>query len=295
MGKSAKTYADWFTREQMAVYNFYYSELEELVKTMFVWKNLPLGCTQRYLENTLFESGCAVVFKDSDGVVKCAKAEPIGLNAYGEPLGFKPIALNGLTFGIPVVTEENCVPIYNNYFHKGSCSDIIFFAKKISNIEKTVDMNLEQLKNPFIIGCADGQVKTVELMLSKKCEGQPYILGANDVMNNLDIKLFNLEVKNNTGDLQDTKHEYKNEALTFFGINNVNVIKKERLITGEANQNNEEIALHRNSRYRTRNDACLAIKEKFGIDISVDISPDLLYNVNRFIGEDKSKGSDGNE
>ena len=63
-----------------------------------------------------------------------------------------------------------------------------------------------------------------------------------------------------------------NQGLTFFGINNVNVIKKERLVTGEANQNNEQIYFNKNSMLKSRLQACNELNTKFNLNISVEIT-----------------------
>ena len=62
----------------------------------------------------------------------------------------------------------------------------------------------------------------------------------------------------------DYKKEIWNEALTFLGINNIMVDKKERLITDEANSNNELINLNLQSYLAPRQEACRQFNEKFG-------------------------------
>lgn len=284
MGRALKTYADYIVNQKLEEFNFYYRDLELLVKSSFEWLGLSNGMTTRYIEQSLYDNGLVVFWVDKQlGFLRCSKATAVGLNEYGDPIGFRPISENGNVY--EMLKSDECVACYNNYFRKGSIADVRFFAKKLENLERTVNMNLEQLKNPFIIQCSEGQVKSVENILSKKTDGQPYILGTESAMNDIGVKLFNLNVDNNTGDLQDIKHEYKNEALTFFGINNVNIVKKERLITGEAEQNNEEIDIHLNSRMKPRLEAIKGIYEKFGIEIGLDINKDMEYNVSRFMGE----------
>ena len=60
--------------------------------------------------------------------------------------------------------------------------------------------------------------------------------------------------------------------MTFFGINNVNINKKERLITNEVDSNNEEIALSNDSMLDERVKAIEMVNKKFDCDIKV------LYN-----------------
>ena len=71
------------------------------------------------------------------------------------------------------------------------------------------------------------------------------------------------------------KKEIWNEALTFLGINSLSTEKKERLITDEANQNNEVINLYLQSRLAPRQKACEEFNKVFGTNIDVVVRSDL--------------------
>ena len=80
--------------------------------------------------------------------------------------------------------------------------------------------------------------------------------------------------------IMDYKKEIWNEALTFLGINNIMVDKKERLITDEANENNELINRKLQSYLAPRQEACRQFNEKFGFtgtdkEINVRVRSDL--------------------
>ena len=62
-----------------------------------------------------------------------------------------------------------------------------------------------------------------------------------------------------------------NEALSFLGINNINVEKKERLVEDEANANNEYINLNLMSRLIPRKEACKKFNELFNPDEKIDV------------------------
>lgn len=83
--------------------------------------------------------------------------------------------------------------------------------------------------------------------------------------------------------ISDYKKEIWNDALTFLGINNIMTDKKERLITDEANSNNELINLNLQSYLAPRQKACEEFNEKFNLTntnkaISVRVRSDL-HNV----------------
>lgn len=83
--------------------------------------------------------------------------------------------------------------------------------------------------------------------------------------------------------VMEYKKEIWNEALSFLGVNNIDISKKERLITDEAGANNELVNLNLQSYLAPRQRACKQFNEKFGLtgtdkEISVRVRSDL-YNI----------------
>ena len=110
------------------------------------------------------------------------------------------------------------------------------------------------------------------------------LFGDKKQMGDMDsIKAINTEAPIVFDKLQQYKKEIFNEALTFLGINNIMLEKAERLITDEANSNNELINLNLQSFLAPRLEACRQFNEKFHLtgtdkEISVRVRSDL-YNV----------------
>jgi hypothetical protein len=280
MGKALKSFAEWRLQENLIEYNFYFKKMKRLLMAMFKWDNLPDGISSRFIEDKLFYNGLLIFFKSKTlGFYVVAQATPIGLNAYDEPTGYRAYAVNGLN---EYVKPSDCVPIWNDLFIESNVGNVNFFAKRLSNIQKTFDVNLEQLKNPYIISCPEGQKETVKQIMSQKTDGVPYIFTSDDFHDMVKVNVFNLQITNHTKDLEDVKHSVENEALTFFGVNNVNVLKRERLTTGEAEQNDEQIIINKNSMYNARKQAVDAINEKFGLNIEVKISSEFQDELSSF-------------
>ena len=57
--------------------------------------------------------------------------------------------------------------------------------------------------------------------------------------------------------------------MTFFGINNTNTEKRERLITDEVNANNEVISINAEAMLLTRQEAANAINKLYGLNVTV--------------------------
>ena len=82
------------------------------------------------------------------------------------------------------------------------------------------------------------------------------------------------------------KKEIWNEALTFLGINNINVEKRERLVKEEANANNELVNLNLQNRLLVRKQACVQFNELFNLNgdkaIDVRVRSDLTNAIKTF-------------
>jgi hypothetical protein len=282
MGKALKTFNEWRVQENLREYNFYFRKYKRLLMSLFEWKNLPDGISSRFIEDKLFNNGMLIFFKSKNlGFHVVSQATGIGLNDYEEPTGYRAYGVNKIN---EYVMPRECVPIWNDLFIEPNVANVNFFAKRLSNIQKTFDVNLEQMKNPYIVACPEGQKETIKQVYKQKTDGIPYIFVSEDFQEMNKTNVFNLDIKNYTKELQDVKMAIENEALTFFGINNVNVLKKERLVTGEAEQNDEQIILNKNSMYMARKNAVEAINEKFKQNIEVCISSEIEQELERFGG-----------
>ena len=274
--KASTSYAEWRLRESLLEQSFYEQKYKRLLTSMFEWDNLPDGISYRFIEKYLYSHGCVVFFKNSMGFFQVARATIMHRNCYEEPVAFKTYDITGHQ---EIVKACDCVAIYNNAFMEGEALNVQFFAKRLSNIEKTIDCNLQQLKHPTIVACPESQVETVRAFYAKMQNGEPFIPVDSSFFEENRWEVWDMKAQNHVRELQEVKHDYENEGLTFFGINNVNILKRERLITGEANQNNEQIELMKNTRYRARFEAVQQINEKWGLDIKVRLSTEYLEEV----------------
>lgn len=63
--------------------------------------------------------------------------------------------------------------------------------------------------------------------------------------------------------------------MTYLGISNINVVKKERMITDEVTRNQGGTVASRYSRLESRRQACKQINEMFNLNIWVDYREDF--------------------
>ena len=271
-------------------YKQYYNRLVELAISMFEWKNLPDSVDARFLELCLFVDGQAIFFYDEElGYLTLQNAMNGGFNVYRIPVNRRAYAVNGYNREL---NEKNSVIIFNNYLHTNSQMDAVMFAKRLYNLDRAIDVNANAMKTPIIIKCDETQRLTM-LNLYKQYDGnEPYIFGDKSINTNA-VQVLKTDAPYVADKLYQLKTQIWNEALTYLGISNINVQKKERLITDEVTRNQGGTIASRYSRLNARRDACKQINAMFGLDIWCDYREDYQTIED---GDDTVKGdpdSDG--
>ena len=250
----------------------YYNRLTELALSMFEWKNLPKTVDQRFLEMCLYSDGMCVFFEDEVlGYLGLRCMIGGRLNVYQIPTDRKAYATNGYQKNLD---GTNSVIIFNNYLHTNSMLDVEMFSKRLYNLDRAIDVNANAQKTPVLIQCDESQRLTM-LNLYKKYDGnEPFIFGSKGLDAN-GLKVLQTGAPYVADKLYELKTQIWNEALTYLGISNINVVKKERMITDEVTRNQGGTVASRYSRLESRRQACKQINEMFGLDIWVDYREDF--------------------
>lgn len=271
-------------------YKQYYNRLVELAISMFEWKNLPKTVDARFLELCLFTDGQAIFFYDEElGYLTLQNATNGGFNVYRIPVNRRAYAVNGYNREL---NENDSVIIFNNYLHTNSQLDATIFAKRLYNLDRAIDVNANAMKTPIMIKCDETQRLTM-MNLYKQYDGNvPYIFADRSINTN-GIQVLKTDAPYVADKLYQLKAQIWNEALTYLGISNINVQKKERLITDEVTRNQGGTIASRYSRLNARREACKQINEMFGLNVWCDYREDYQLIDN---GEDTVEGepdSDG--
>ncbi len=263
----------------------YMERFKKIATSIFVWENLPDSCSARWLEETLYYLGkAAFLFDENLGYIN-TQAVPSGeLNIYGLPININCHSFNynserPLYQGGKVGGNEEAILIMNNYDCRPTEESMLLFSLRLYEAERTIDVNIKAQKTPTLLLCDEKQRLTLKQLYMKYDGNQPFIFGDKNLFKD-GSKIDSIST--NAPYVVDKIMEYKkqiwNEALTFLGINSLADEKKERLITDEANSNNELINMNLQSFLLTREEACRQINEKFGLNVSVKVRSDL-HNV----------------
>lgn len=252
--------------------NQYFKRLAELSMTMFDWQNLPDTVDPRFLELTLFFDGQAVFFEDEDLGYLCLQCLTSGnFDVYRIPIERRAIAVNGYNRDLD---RENSVIIYNNYLHCNSVTDCIMFADRLYELDRIIEVNAHAQKTPVLIKGSEKQRLSLLNMYQKWDGNEPVIFGDKMLDTNA-LSVLNTEAPYVADKLYDLKTRIWNEALTYLGISNISIQKKERLITDEATRAMGATIASRYSRLESRRQTCDKINKMFGLNIWVDYREDF--------------------
>lgn len=272
MGRRKRDREFWESAElNNAAYIQYYDRLTELSISMFEWRNLPETVDPRFLELTLFSNGMAVFFKDEvEGylALQCAISGP--LDVYRIPIRRRAYAVNGFNRELD---NKDSVIIFNNMLHKNSMLDVRMFARELYNLDRAISVNANAQKTPILIRCTENERLSLENVYMNYDGNKPVIF-ADKQLNPNALTVLKTDAPYVADKLYTLKTQKWNEALTYLGISNVNITKRERLITDEVTRNQGGTIASRYSRLESRRQACKQINKMFGLDIQCDYRED---------------------
>ena len=275
-----------YTREQ------YFNRLMELSMSMFEWKNMPDTIDTRFLELTLFTNGNAIFFKDEVLGFLCLPMVSSGnLNVYRNPINRRAYADNGYNIEL---NEYNSVIIYNNMLRTNSVLDVRQFAKRLENLDRIVDVNANAQKTPILIKCSEQQRLTLK-NLYQQYDGNEPVIYAEDGLDTSQLTVLKTDAPYICDKVFSLKTQIWNEALTYLGISNVNVNKKERLISDEVLRNQGGTIACRYSRLSQRQQACEQINKMFDLNTSCEYREDFSLLVEDKVLDDEylKEGANG--
>ncbi len=302
MGKGMKFFQNNYKFVDSAIINNmtfqdYYDRFRKIALSIFEWVNLPDSMNSMYLEKCLFYDGQATLLKDKNyGFINTRCCSNGYVNIYGLPTklncySYEYQSTRKLYTGLQGKSEKmkeyledsECILVQNTWERIPTCTTLELFAYRLYEAEQSAFTNIKAQKTPVLVLVDETQRLMMENLYNKYDGNQPFIFGDKNQLNAETLKAIKTDAPFVADKIMEYKKEIWNEALTFLGVNNILVDKKERLITDEANSNNELINLNLQSYLAPRQEACRQFNEKFGLtgtdkEISVRVRSDL-HNV----------------
>lgn len=273
------------------MYQYYYNRIVNLALSCFEWKGFPSSVDTRYLEYQLFYNPQVVFFKeDILGDYLVLKGAMNGqLDVYGYPTGWTAIGENGYN---KVLTNKECVVIYNDLLHSSCVNGCEIYASRLTTLDRTININLNAQRTPTLITCDEQEKLSMTNLYKQYAGGEPVIFGYKSLRPD-SIKVMRTDAPFLCDKLNDIKSVIWNELLTYLGISNVNIVKKERLVSDEVLRNQGGTVFSRYSRLESRRKACEQINEMFGLNVSVDYRENIDEDIKGLAEEEFDDTDDG--
>ena len=252
-------------------YTDYLERMKKICLSMFEWVNLPETMNSRYLEMCLYYKGQAALLYDEDyGFINTQAADSGYINIYGLPtkINCYSYSYNKMReLYVPntnLPAEEECILVMNNYQRVPTAATICLFAERLTEAQRAADVNIKAQKTPLLLLTDKNQELTLRNMYAQYDGNSPVIFGDRNVLADKPIDSINTNAELVANDIRTYMEGIWNDFLCFVGINNLSE-KKERLITTEANTNNELVNLNMQSYLIPRKQACKEFNDKFGL------------------------------
>lgn len=270
-----KTFFEESARLNNRAYDYYMTRFSELALSVFKWENLPDTVDERFLELTLYTDGQAVFFRDEvlgELCLQCAVNGPF--DVYRIPIRRRAYAVNGYQKNL---TNKDSVIIWNNKLHTNTEPDMRIFARRLWDLDRSIEVNARAQKTPVMLQGPEEQRLTL-LNMYKEYDGNAPVICGDKNLNLEGFKSINTQAPFVGLDLYQLKTQIWNEALTYLGISNLTIQKKERVNTDEVTRSMGGTLASRNARLEARKKAAEEINKMFDLDISVHFKEDLDSN-----------------
>ncbi len=260
-------------------FNYFDNYMTTLLNT-FTWSNLPDKTLPPFMVEYFFQyAGMVWCGTDKDDgelhIYPCQNMGKMQYNAVFDKVTI--MRPNGTSF---VANTRDGVLGFNNAFRMPYYYKVLQFARKTSYAHRAVDKALEKAIMPVLINTADESMlkELQELRNNKDKILYPFLVSLKGRFDTKDIDIKDIydNTKIDVLALWDVTTRYRNLFYSTFGINNVEIQKRERLTEAEGSGNDEIVRYTLlDDMYKRRKEFCEGCKEKFNLDIEFSLNRDI--------------------
>lgn len=260
------------------------SEIERIALGRFKWNGIDgngIALSRKIEEYLFYKKRCAIVDTNEVGLV-VTKVTPIGVNIYGEPVGYDMITANGirLTPKYPrlnpnaegQIDNTNAIILTDSQLVYRGCIDGMWhWIELFADAQISLNQQMINQRAPLL-----GVTKNKSEEQFARIEMIDVASGLNGLIIDKEfgeeIKPLNLDSQFNVDRINAMQHEYLSRALNSLGVDSMQAFgKKERMIVDEVESNDESLALILSDCLKARNDPLIGNRtaEEYGISCEI--------------------------
>lgn len=281
-----------YKSEASKLAQLYELQYKDIAINLFKWSNLPMEVDSRIIEKLLYENGkIAFAFDDMIGFITLPVAPYDQLNVYGLPTRYRVIGYNyNKEYNV-----DNAVIIKNTYLEEITSLMVKYYISKLVDLDQAIQVNINSTKMPVIYEGKETELLSMKNEYEKIIGNTPVLFKNKNTNPEIDytFKAHTTGAVYLGSDYYDMKKNFVNELLTYLGIDNSNIDKKERAIVDEVNANNEIISQNLKRMLDSRKDAADKINEMFGLNIQVEINYEMINQVTESNDPDEEEVENG--
>lgn len=257
--------------ENYEIFNYYFERMVNIARSQFTWSGLPDTCDPWFLEKSMLEAGKGSIYrvKGTDIWLSTDFVQKGPLSVYGLPTDINGIGVNHN----PIETDEWEI-MWDNQTHTSLLPQIRFYAKQLTMLHQTFNLNLKQQNKPTVVVTNDNKLLSNMNFFNEVDEYKP-VLYVNSSFNMDAIQTLDLHVDYKGRELLEAMEVIWGRFLSMCGIVPL-TSKKERMNNDELVMNRQSDLVSLNSRMEARLKICNKLNEDHGFNCAVNLSSNII-------------------